>query len=521
MDLSGCSCGYVIFYERRYVMGGRRKRSLINTAAALLSEVFVILVGMFFPRVLISCYGSATNGLISSLQQFAQYFTLISTGLMGAVVFALYSPLAERDKAETERLVASAGKVFSRMGIWYTVVLVLFGLVYPILAADTPYSYFQVVVMFIAIGINGASQLFYSGKFKALLSASQHNGTAAAINAVFTVAFSLIMIFCALSGVNAVVAVILSSLAYIVRAAAYGIAARRYFPDHDFRLRGEAHSFNMQREVMIQQILTLIVMNVSMIAMTVLGTDMTEISVFSVYNMVLTAVFVVSGAVNTGVSAGFGDLITRGDGERLRAVYREYEMIFQIFWTVMAGCTAVMFRPFITLYASDVTDAVYVRPVLCLLFGILGALWMIRVHLSTIVVAAGKYKEIQRDSIIEAVLAVVLSGTGLIFFGLEGMILGRIIVTAFRVVSFSYCNCKYVIKGELGYTWVQIGASSAVIVFVYVIFEVILGSWTPASFIEWGAVAVVCCFVLGILAVGAELLINRKMFLGAIRRSKR
>jgi len=138
-------------------MDGRRKRSIKNTAAALLSEFLVIAVGMFFPRVLIACYGSPTNGLISSLQQFAQYFTLISTGLSGAIVFAMYAPLAKDDRTDVERLVASAGRVFFRMGVGYTLALVGFGLIYPLLAADTGYSYAEVLLMFIAIGINGAS----------------------------------------------------------------------------------------------------------------------------------------------------------------------------------------------------------------------------------------------------------------------------------------------------------------------------------------------------------------------------
>ena len=491
-------------------MGGRRKRSIINTAVALLSELLVIGVGMFFPRVLISCYGSVTNGLISSLQQFAQYFTLISMGFSGAIVFALYSPLAREDKDEVERIVASAGKAFSKMGFWYTVALVGFGVVYPLLAADTSYSYFEVLLMFIAIGLNGASQLFYSGKYKALLTASQKSGTVTLINAIFTAGFSGLLIVFALTGMPAVTAVLLASLAYIARAAAYGITAKRYFGGYDFSPKGEAYRFSQQREVMLQQIFTLIVLNIPVIAMTVLGTDMTEISVFSVYNLVLSAVFTVSGAVNTGVSAGFGDLITRNDPERLRHVYREYEMIFHMFWTVMTGCMLALFEPFIAIYSSGVTDADYNRPLLCILFAVLGGLWMIRQQLATIIAAAGKFREIQCHSIIETVLSVVLSFAGLIFFGLEGMIAGRIIVTAFRVVSFAHFNCKYIVGGEHFYTWLHIGVSAAAVAASYAGVRFIYRYWMPENFLSWALAAAALAAVTGTLAVCAEFIINRK-----------
>lgn len=492
-------------------MAGRRRRSIINTAASLLSEMFVILVGMFFPMVLISRYGSPTNGLITSLQQFAQYFTLISTSLLGAVIYALYSPLAENRKSEVEETVASAGRLFTRMGIWYTVALAVFGAIYPFLAADTPYSYPQVFIMFMAIGLNGASQLFYSGKYKALLNASQHNGAAVAVNAVFTVIFSGAMIVFALVGVDAVTAVVFSSLAYIGRAAAYGAVARRFFPDYDFRFRGSERRFAMQREVMIQQALSLVVMNIPMIAMTVTGTDMAEISVFSVYNMVITAIFIVANAVNTGVSAGFGDLITRNEPERLRTVYREYEMLYQMFWTVASGCMLAMFMPFIRLYSAGVTDAEYVRPALCILFSVLGALWMIWMQLSTIVSAAGRYRETQGHCIVETVIAVVCSFVGLRYFGVAGAVAGRVISALYRViVLITYCT-RHIIGGELGYTCLQILGSGAIAAAVGLGAWKLQAVWYVDSAAEWVAMAALAAAVLFAATLIFEYIFNREM----------
>ena len=72
----------------------RRKASIRNTVIALTSEILVTVVGFMLPRAIMVNYGSETNGLITSLQQFIQYFTLLEAGLSGAAVFALYKPLS-------------------------------------------------------------------------------------------------------------------------------------------------------------------------------------------------------------------------------------------------------------------------------------------------------------------------------------------------------------------------------------------------------------------------------------------
>lgn len=64
----------------------RRKASIRNTVIALTSEILVTVVGFMLPRAIMVNYGSETNGLITSLQQFIQYFTLLEAGLSGAAV---------------------------------------------------------------------------------------------------------------------------------------------------------------------------------------------------------------------------------------------------------------------------------------------------------------------------------------------------------------------------------------------------------------------------------------------------
>lgn len=109
----------------------RRKASIRNTVIALTSEILVTVVGFMLPRAIMVNYGSETNGLITSLQQFIQYFTLLEAGLSGAAVFALYKPLSAGDTGTIERILYSAKKMYEKLGCVFLAMIALSSAIYP------------------------------------------------------------------------------------------------------------------------------------------------------------------------------------------------------------------------------------------------------------------------------------------------------------------------------------------------------------------------------------------------------
>ena len=65
----------------------RKKKLLLNTGTAILSEVLNLVFGFIIPRLVISHYGSVTNGILSSITQFLAFFSMMEMGV-GAVVKA-------------------------------------------------------------------------------------------------------------------------------------------------------------------------------------------------------------------------------------------------------------------------------------------------------------------------------------------------------------------------------------------------------------------------------------------------
>ena len=140
----------------------RRKNSIQNAAVALISEIVVALVGFLFPRAIIVNYGSDANGLVTSLQQIMQYFVLVEAGLSGAAVFALYEPLAQNDLSRIQRILGSARKMYSKIGMVFLALVLVTSAVYPLVIAKGDYAYWEVAALFCLMATNGASQLLFS-----------------------------------------------------------------------------------------------------------------------------------------------------------------------------------------------------------------------------------------------------------------------------------------------------------------------------------------------------------------------
>ena len=75
---------------------------MYNSMATAIYQVIVMLAGFVTPRILLQFYGSEMNGLVSSINQFITYFSLVEAGIAGAAVYSLYKPLAEKDKETKE-----------------------------------------------------------------------------------------------------------------------------------------------------------------------------------------------------------------------------------------------------------------------------------------------------------------------------------------------------------------------------------------------------------------------------------
>ena len=66
-------------------MSNRMKSLKFNTLSTLLLEIVTLISGLIMPRLILSFFGSTSNGLVSSITQFLGFSTILRAGLGGAI----------------------------------------------------------------------------------------------------------------------------------------------------------------------------------------------------------------------------------------------------------------------------------------------------------------------------------------------------------------------------------------------------------------------------------------------------
>lgn len=428
---------------------GRKKQSIANIFISLVSQFFTVLVGMLLPRALMVNYGSETNGLITSLQQVINYLTLIEGGLLSAVTVSLYKPLADNDVDRVNEVLTSAKYFFRKTGTVFLAALCIVAALYPVIIAQTVFSYFEIVYMVMLIGINGATQIFFIGKYKALLIASQKNGVVLSINAISTVLYSGLLIIAAFLKINVLFGLTIAISAYLIRALMFYLAVKRLFPQYSFDgIRGVV-VFPQRGDAFASQILSLISLNGGTLILSIFKAPMAEISVYTTYNLVLSGLFMLMYTVENSMTSAFGDLLVRDSEEKIQSVYGQFDTIYHILWTVVVTCLSVLLLPFIRIYTNGVTDIEYILPLESVLFTLIAATWMLRNQQTLLMTAQGRFRDMRRSMMVEACFVFAGGALGYVTFGLKGLLIAKLAGTLFMCIRLTVYNYKDILHSSL------------------------------------------------------------------------
>ena len=146
--------------------------TLINTISSIILQIVTILSGFIIPRLLLEKFGSEVNGLVSSLNQFLNYITLLEGGL-GAVILAnLYKPLVEKNEAKISSIVVTMRKLYQKISIIFLIYSLILGIVYPFIV-KTSFSVDYVFTLTLILSINMFVQYCFSITWRTLLKADK------------------------------------------------------------------------------------------------------------------------------------------------------------------------------------------------------------------------------------------------------------------------------------------------------------------------------------------------------------
>ena len=472
----------------------RKSRTSIFVGTAVstaIYQVVLIAAGFIVPRLIIGHYGSDVNGLITSLTQFINYFSLVEAGISGSAVVMLYAPLAKENWGEVSKIVTASKWFYIKAGLVFLSLVAGLAIAYPLLSSVGFFSPLEVSILVFLLGAKGVVDFFTLSKYRVLLTADRRTWVIQIASALYQLVNVAMIASMIAMGQPVIVVYAASLVAVFARTIILVIYTKVNYKNVDFNAEHKDVVLDQRWDVLFLQILGIVQQGAPVIIATVILGDYALVSVFSVYLMISNGVQQIPNFIGSGLQASFGELMAKGEDEKLRRSYAEYETLVYIVVCVACSCAFALIGPFVNLYVGSVNDQNYIYPMVGFLSVLNVALYHAKSPHGLLVIAAGLYRRTRWQSLTQAlilVLGALLLGW---FFGMEGILAGMCLSNLYRTIDLAVFIPKYVTKTSvLSSVKRLLVNAAALIAATLALYALPIGATTWSEWILWAAVSV-------------------------------
>ena len=254
--------------------------------------------------------------------------------------------------------------------------------------------------------------------------------------------------------------------------------------------------------------------------MLTLFTNMSEISVYTVYHYVISNLKKIVTQVTVGFGAAFGDMYARNEIDLMHQNLGIFELIIYSFTSVLYSVALVMILPFVIIYTDGITDVEYVRPLFALITIVASIFNCFRIPYRVIVINVGHYKQTKNGAILEAVLNITVSIIGCIKFGLIGVAMGTLCAMIFRTLQYAVYLSKNIMYRDIRFFIKHVILTFVIIVAVYLVSRLYIPSLI-AGWLHWVMYASLTTVIAILLTLGTDLLFYKEDLFNLLNKLKR
>lgn len=213
----------------------------------------------------------------------------------------------------------------------------------------------------------------------------------------------------------------------------------------DLKKIDNSYQIKQKWDGLAQHIAYIIHKNTDVVLLT-LFTDIKEVSVYSVYMLVINGVKNLLLSFNNGVNDTFGNMLAKGDYKELKRSFKKYYIMFTIISICAFIITAILIIPFIKLYMHGIEDTNYIRPTFAYIMIAAELICVIRQPFANLVKVAGHFKQTQIGAWIEAISNIIISFELVWKLGIIGVAIGTLIAILIRMIDLVTHVLKYILK---------------------------------------------------------------------------
>lgn len=417
-----------------------------NTAASLIAQITTLICGFILPRLFLQHYGSEVNGLVNSISQFLSVIAFLELGVGAVVQSSLYKPLAEKDNQQISKVMVSANKFFQRLARILLVYVISLMIIYPYIANQN-FGFIYTATLIAAISISSFAQYYFGIVNSLLLNADQRGYIQ--YNAQ-TVTIILNTIVCAIMiSMNGTIQVVklVTSIIYLARPIILQIYVNNHYKIN-WKIKYTQEPIKQKWNGVAQHVASVVLDGTDTIVLTVFST-LSNVSIYSVYFLVVKGVKTLFLSVTNGIQALIGELWAKQELDQLKSFFGWIEWLIHTGTTYVFSCTAALIVPFIQVYTLGIRDANYIQPTFAILLTLANAMHCLRLPYNIMILAAGHYKQTQRNYIVAAILNIVVSVLTVKIWGLIGVAIGTLVAMTYQTIWLAIYDSRHFINWPL------------------------------------------------------------------------
>lgn len=419
----------------------KNRVTLFNMLSGLLLQFCTIMSGFIVPRIILAYFGSDTNGLVASLNQFLSYIALVEGGLTGVITASLYKPLVDHDISKVSSILVTAKQFYKKISLIFIIYTFSLAAIYPLII-NSRFDCLHIVALTIVLSIGMIIQYMFSLTLKTLLDADKKSYVVSLTQCVIIVLNILVALIVVNVYPQIHVLKLFTGLLFIIQPLLYGRFVKMHYeidwgakPDNSL-IKNRWNGFAINIAAFIHNSTDIVILT--------LFTDLKTVSIYSVYALVTNGLKQLINSTTSGINPTIGQSYARNDCVQLNQKMDLYEYVIFVLVCFCYCLSTLLITPFVLLYTSGVTDTNYNQPIFGILLSLSEVLYLIKAPHLGLAYSANKFKEISIPAYIEAGLNILVSAILVYKLGLIGVAIGTIVGMTYRLIFHVYYTSKIV-----------------------------------------------------------------------------
>lgn len=416
-------------------MSGRVHKSLLNAEVNLLFYFLSLFLAFFSRKVFLECLGDEFIGLTGTLGNILGYLNLAELGIGSCISFFLYKPLQSNNRQEIQEILSLFGYLYRWVGLIILCGSVLISLFFPFIFSNTDLG--MGIVYFSFYSFLGSSLIGYFINYRQiLLTADQKNYLVAIYFQSAGIVKTALQIFLALTYRNLYLWVAIEFIFGIIGCIILNWKINKEYPwlrtnknQGRFLLKKYPGVLKNTRQIFIHQIKDFILSKSDELFVFIF-VSLKMVAYYGNYIMIISKISLLFKSALDGVNAGIGNLVAEGDKKQMLKVFWELMTIRHFIAGILCFSIYCFIEPFISLWLGH--EYILDHNILVLL-----AIYIYISNSRGVVDAFNHAHGLYADvwsAWTELVLNISITIAAGIYYGIIGILLGKLISVGFIVI---------------------------------------------------------------------------------------